>query len=46
MTATQSGTQHGRFTRIVRRMAGAVGEMNYSQRRALELFLGLDERRR
>jgi hypothetical protein len=46
MTATQSGTQHGRFARIVRRVAATVEEMNYSQRRALELFLGLDEHRR
>jgi hypothetical protein len=46
MTATQSGTRQARFARIVRRVAGVVEEMNYSQRRALELFLGLDERRR
>jgi hypothetical protein len=29
----------------VRRVAGVVGEMNYAQRRSVELFLGLDERR-
>jgi len=42
MTATQSRT---RFGRIVHRVADVVGEMNYAQRRSLELFLGLDERR-
>jgi hypothetical protein len=48
MTATQPGTRHqqGRFARIVRRVADVVGEMNYAQRRSVELFLGLDERRR
>jgi hypothetical protein len=46
MTATQPGThQSGRFARIARRVAGVVGEMNYAQRRSVELFLGLDERR-
>ena len=34
------------IARIVRRMAGVVGEMNYAQRRSMELFLGLDENRR
>lgn len=34
-----------RFGRIVHRVASVVGEMNYSQRRSVELFLGLDERR-
>ena len=46
MNATQPGTyQSGRFARTVRRVAGVVGEMNYAQRRSVELFLGLDERR-
>jgi hypothetical protein len=34
------------ITRIVRRVASVVGEMNYAQRRNVELFLGLDEKRR
>jgi hypothetical protein len=34
-----------RFGRIVHRVASAVEEMNYAQRRSVELFLGLDERR-
>lgn len=42
MTAIEPRT---RFARIVHRVAGVIGEMNYSQRRATELFLGLDERR-
>jgi hypothetical protein len=42
MTAIKPRT---RFGRIVHRVAGVVGEMNYAQRRAAELFLGLDERR-
>jgi hypothetical protein len=42
MTANESRT---RFGRIVHRVADVVGEMNYAQRRSLELFLGLDERR-
>ncbi len=42
MTAIEPRT---RFARIVRRVAGVIGDMNYSQRRATELFLGLDERR-
>ena len=48
MTATQPGTRHqsGRFARIVRRVASVVEEMNYAQRRSVELFLGLDERAR
>jgi hypothetical protein len=46
MTATQPGTsQSGRLARIVRRVADVVGEMNYAQRRSVELFTGLDERR-
>jgi hypothetical protein len=45
MTATQQGThQSGRFARMVQRVTGVVGEMNYAQRRSVELFLGLDER--
>jgi hypothetical protein len=45
MTVTQQGThQSGRFARIVRRVTGVVEEMNYAQRRSVELFLGLDER--
>jgi len=48
MTAMQPGTRHqsGRFARIVRRVAGVVEEMNYAQRRSVELFLDLDERQR
>jgi hypothetical protein len=42
MTAIQSRTRLGR---IVHRVASVVEEMNYSQRRSLELFLGLDDRR-
>jgi hypothetical protein len=42
MTEIERGT---RFSKIVRRVAGVIGEMNYSQQRATELFLGLDERR-
>ena len=42
MTANESRT---RFGRIVHRVASVVEEMNYAQRRATELFLGLDERR-
>jgi hypothetical protein len=34
------------ITRIVRRVASVVDEMNYAQRRTVELFLGLDENRR
>jgi hypothetical protein len=43
MTATQR--KSGRLARIVRRVAGVVEEMNYADRRSVELFLGLDERR-
>jgi len=48
MTATQPGTRHqsGRFARIVRRVASVVEEMNYAQRRSVELFLGRAKRRR
>jgi hypothetical protein len=42
MTANKPRTRLGR---IVHRVADVVAEMNYSQRRATELFLGLDERR-
>jgi hypothetical protein len=41
MTANESRT---RFGRIVHRVASVVEEMNYAQRRSVELFLGLDER--
>jgi hypothetical protein len=34
------------ITRIARRVAGVVHEMNYAQRRSTELFLGLDGDRR
>jgi hypothetical protein len=34
------------ITRIARRVASVVEEMNYAQRRSMELFLGLDENRR
>lgn len=48
MTAIQPGTGHlsARLARIVRRVAGVVEEMNYAQRRSVELFLGLDGDRR
>ena len=42
MTAIKSRT---RFSRIVHRVASVAEEMNYAQRRATALFLGLDERR-
>jgi len=42
MTAIKSRT---RFGRIVHRVASAMGEMNYAQRRSLELFLGLRDGR-
>jgi hypothetical protein len=32
--------------RIARRVARVVDEMNYAQRKSMELFLGLDENRR
>jgi hypothetical protein len=35
-----------KITRIARRMASAVNDMNYAQRRSMELFLGLGENRR
>ena len=45
MTATQPRThQSGRLARIVRRVTGVVQEMNYAQRRSVELFTGLGER--
>jgi len=34
------------ITRIARRVASVVAEMNYAQRRTMELFLGLDANRR
>jgi hypothetical protein len=34
------------IVRIARRIASVVEEMNYAQRRTMELFLGLDENRR
>jgi hypothetical protein len=34
------------IVRIARRVASVVNEMNYAQRRNMELFLGLDENRR
>lgn len=34
------------ITRIARRVASVVDEMNYAQRRSVELLLGLDENRR
>ena len=34
------------ITRIVRRVASMVDDMNYAQRRTMELFLGLGEDRR
>jgi hypothetical protein len=43
MTANQPKTRLGR---IVHRMAGVVEEMNYAQRRSLELYLGLGQGRR
>ncbi|HEV3067008.1 MAG TPA: hypothetical protein VGY50_04140 [Streptosporangiaceae bacterium] len=46
MTATQSGTKQTRLARIVHRVASVVEEMNYAQRRSLELFLSLDGDRR
>ena len=34
------------ITRIARRVASVVNEMNYAQRRTMDLFLGLDGNRR
>jgi hypothetical protein len=34
------------ITRIARRVASVVSDMNYAQRRSTELFLGLDAKRR
>jgi hypothetical protein len=42
MTAIERRT---RFSRIVHRVTSVVGEMNYAQRRSVELFLDLGERR-
>jgi hypothetical protein len=33
------------IVRIARRVASMVDEMNYAQRRSMELFLGIDENR-
>ena len=33
------------IARIARRVTSVVAEMNYAQRRTVELFLGLDENR-
>ena len=41
MTAIKTRT---RFGRIVHRVASVVEEMNYAQRRSLELFLGREDR--
>jgi hypothetical protein len=35
-----------RITRIARRVASVVDEMNYAQRRMTELLIGLDENKR
>jgi hypothetical protein len=42
MTAIKTST---RFGRIVHRVAATVGDMNYAQRRSLELYLGLGNQR-
>jgi hypothetical protein len=34
------------IARIARRVASVVEEINYAQRRSMELFLGLDQNRR
>jgi hypothetical protein len=34
------------IVRIARRVARVVDDMNYAQRKTMEQFLGLDERRR
>jgi hypothetical protein len=34
------------IVRVARRVASVVDEMNYAQRKTMELFLGLDEDRR
>ena len=41
MTAIETRT---RFGRMVHRVASVVQEMNYAQRRSLELFVGLGEK--
>lgn len=35
-----------RISRIARRVASAVSDINYAQRRSMELFLDLDGKRR
>jgi hypothetical protein len=35
-----------RISRIARRVASVVNEMNYAKRRNTELFMGLDPKRR
>jgi hypothetical protein len=42
----RGASQMTAIARIVRRVASMVDEMNYAQRRTMELFLGLDENRR
>ena len=34
------------IARIARQVANVIDEMNYAQRKTMELFLGLDENRR
>jgi hypothetical protein len=34
-----------RISRIARRVASAVSDMNYAQRRSMELFLGVNGKR-
>ena len=34
------------IARIARQVASVIDEMNYAQRKTMELFLGLDENRR
>jgi len=46
MTTTQTRGVSGIVRRVTSRVTGMVEELNYSQQRATELFLGLDERRR
>jgi hypothetical protein len=51
MTAEAVGTKKRStamiaITRIARRVASVVGEMNYAQRRTMELLLGRDGNRR
>jgi hypothetical protein len=49
MAAVAAGTERRtamRISRIVRRVASVVSDMNYAQRRRDELFLGLREDQR